>query len=72
MNNELAKEIVKHLMREVEDGLERSKHNSELNYGNVVKNHVARNYYAGKIDAYEEVKMLLKTWKESLGKNEND
>lgn len=66
MNNTLANEIVKHLMQEVEDGLERAKLNRAIEYGNVLKTRAARNYYAGKIDAYEEVKMLLKCWKESL------
>lgn len=70
MNNTLAKEIVKHLMQEVEDGLERAKINHSLDLGGEFKNSISRPYYAGKIDAYEEMKMLLKTWKESLGENE--
>lgn len=72
MNNPLANEIVKHLMQEVEDGLERSKTNRAKDYGKELENNVARNYYAGKIDAYEEVKMLLKIWKEILWEKEND
>ena len=62
MNNTLAKEIVKHLMQEVEDGLERAKINRSLDLENEIENSVERHYYGGKIDAFEEVKMLLECW----------
>lgn len=75
MNNTLAKEIVKHLMQEVEDGLERAekkREKADTAKERTIENRVAGHYYAGKISAYEEVKMLLKCWKESLGEMKND
>lgn len=72
MSDALSKLIVDGLTEEVEDSLERSRNNRAKNYGDVSKNNMARNYYAGKIDAYEEFKILLKIWREILKGKNND